>query len=118
MKVAHEHRLIFNGEKCAMKCNSVKFFGCVYGKDHVHPDPSKVSAMKEMPTPQSPTKLQILPGMVTYLAPFIPSLFTQTTPLWELFTKDVEYTWYAAYQEAFDKLKSLMCTDTTLDTLM
>ena len=38
MKVAQEHGPVFSGEKCAVKCNSMKFFGCVYDKDGVHPD--------------------------------------------------------------------------------
>ena len=114
MKVSQEHGLIFNGEKYAVKCNSVKFFGCVYDKDSVHPNPGKVSAVKEMPAAQSPTEPQSFLGMVTYIAPFIPSLSTHTAPLWGLLTKDVEHTWNATYQEAFNKLKFLVCTDTTL----
>ena len=78
-EVAQEHGLIFSGEKCAVKHNSVKFFRCVYAKDGVHPDPAKVSTMKEMPVLQSPTDLQSFLGMVTYLAPFIPSLSTTGT---------------------------------------
>ena len=57
IKVAQEYVFVFSGEKCTVKCNSVKFFGCVYEKDGIHPDPAKLSAMKEMLTPQSPTEL-------------------------------------------------------------
>ena len=38
-------------KKCEVKSNSVKFFGCVYDKHRAHPDPSKVSAINEMPAP-------------------------------------------------------------------
>ena len=57
-KVAQEHGLPFSGEKCTVKCNLVKFFGCVYDKDSVHPDPANIGTVKEMPVPQSPTELQ------------------------------------------------------------
>ena len=53
MKLAREHGLILNKKKCEVKSNSVKFFGCVYDKHGTHPDPSKVSAIKEMPVPQN-----------------------------------------------------------------
>ena len=49
MKVTREHGLVLNKKKCKVKSNSVKFFGCVYDKYGAHPDPSKVSAIKEMP---------------------------------------------------------------------
>ena len=52
MKVTREYGLVLN-KKCEIKSNSVKFFGCIYDKHGAHPDPSKVSAIKEMPTPQN-----------------------------------------------------------------
>ena len=114
MTVSQEQGLAFNGENCTVIHNSVKFFWCVYDKDSIHPDLAKVSAVKEMSALQSPRELQSFLGMVTYLAPFMPSLSTHTAPLWELLTKDMEYTWKTTYQETFDKLRSLVCNDTTL----
>ena len=52
MRVAREHGLVLNKKKCEVKSNSVKFFSCVYDKHGAHPDPSNVSAIKEMPAPQ------------------------------------------------------------------
>ena len=43
MKVTREHGLVVNKKKCEIKSNSIKFFGC--------PDPSKVSAINQMPAP-------------------------------------------------------------------
>ena len=79
-----------------------------------HPDPSKVSAIKEMPAPQNKGELQSFLGMVTHLSPFIPQLSSHTATLRGLLKTDVEYSWNATYQVAFDKLKSLVCEDTTL----
>ena len=53
-------------------------------------------------------------GMITYLSPFIPQLSSHTATLRGLLKTDVEYSWNATYQVAFDKLKSLVCEDTTL----
>ena len=114
MRVAREHGLVLNKKKCEVKSNSVKFFGCVYDKHGAHPDPSKVSAIKEMPAPQNKGELQSFLGMVTYLSPFIPQLSSHTATLRGLLKTDVEYSWNATYQVAFDKLKSLVCEDTTL----
>ena len=114
MKVAREHGLVLNNKKCEVKSNSVKFFGCVYDKYGAHPDPSKVSAIKEMPTPQNKGELQSFLGTVTYLSPFIPQLSSHTATLRGLLKTVVEYSSNATYQVTFDKFKSLVCEDTTL----
>ena len=114
MKVTREHGLVLNKKKCEVKSNSVKFFGCVYDKHGAHPDPSKVSAIKEMPAPQNKGELQSFLGMVTYLSPFIPQLSSHTATLRGLLKTNVEYSWNATYQVTFDKLKSLVCEDTAL----
>ena len=114
MNVARQRGLVLNKSKCEVKKDSVKFFGCVYDKHGAHPDPSKVSAIKEMPAPQTKGELQSFLGMVTYLTPFIPQLSSHTATLRGLLKNDVEYSWNATYQVAFDKLKSLVCEDTTL----
>ena len=97
MKVAREHGLVLNKKKCEVKSNSVKFFGCVYDKHGAHPDPSKVSTIKQMPAPQNKGELQSFLGMVTYLSPFIPQLSSHTATLRGLLKTDVEYSWNATY---------------------
>ena len=114
MKVAREHGLVFNREKCDVKASSVTFFGTVYDKDGAHPDPKKVEAIHRMPAPQDPQELQRFLGMITYLSPFIPSLSTFTAPLRELLHKDTEFTWNDSYQSAFNTIKKMVCKDTTL----
>ena len=114
MRVAREHGLVLNKKKCEVKSNSVKSFGCVYDKHGAHPDPSNVSAIKEMPAPQNKGELQSFLGMVTYLSPFIPQLSSHTATLRGLLKTDVEYSWNATYQVTFDKCKSLVCEETTL----
>ena len=67
-----------------------------------------------MPAPQMKGELLSYLGMVTYLSPFITLLSSHTATLRELLKTDVEYSWNSTYQVAFDKLKSLVCEDTTL----
>ena len=67
-----------------------------------------------MPAPQNKGQLQSFLGMVTYLSPLISQLSSHTVTLRGLLKTDIEYSWNAGYQVAFDKLKSLVCEDTTL----
>ena len=55
MRIAHEHGLVFNGDKCEVKKDSVTFFGTVYDADGAHPDPKKVDAVHQMPSPETPS---------------------------------------------------------------
>ena len=43
MHVAREHGLLFNGNKCEVKKDSVTFFGTIYDADGAHP--KKVNAV-------------------------------------------------------------------------
>ena len=72
MHVTLEHGLVFNGDKCEVKKDSVTFFGTVYDVDEAHPDSKKVDAVHQMPSPDTPSQLQQFLGMVTYLSRFIP----------------------------------------------
>ena len=114
MQVTREHGLVFIGKKCAIKQAINQIFGWIYDKDGAHPDPSKVAAIYNMLTPETPSQLQEFLSMVTYLSPFVPSLSSFTASLCGLLKKDVEFTWNETYQDAFDSIKSLVCSDTTL----
>ena len=114
MRIAREHGLVVIKKKYEVKEDSVKFFGCVYNKHRAHPDPAKVSAIKEMPVPKTKGKLQSFLGMVTYISPFIPQLSSHTVTVRGLLKDDIEYELNTTYQVTFDKLKSLVCEDTTL----
>lgn len=44
--------LVFNREKCELNVPQIKFFGMMYDKDGVHPDPANVSDKKNKGAPQ------------------------------------------------------------------
>ena len=105
---------LFSMERNVKLRTPVTFYGTVYDADDAHPDPKKVDAVHQMPSPETPSQLQQFLGMVTYLSPFIPSLSTHTALLWELLKKDSEFKWNTSYQEACNRIKRLVCKDTTL----
>ena len=105
MRVAHEHGLVFNKDKCAVKETSVVFLGCVYDANGTHPGPETVIAVHKMPAPETATKLEKFLGLVTYLSPLTISLSSSIAPLHELLKKGTEFIWNNSYQGAFDKVK-------------
>ena len=109
MKVAREHGLVLNKKKCEVKSNSFKFFGSVCDKHGAHPDPSKVSVIKEMPAPQNKGELQSFLGMVTYLSPFITPFSHSNTQ------RTAEDSWNATYQVAFANHNDILHHEETSD---
>ena len=81
MRIAHKYGLVFNPQKTHMKAQAVNFFGCLYDANGVDLDPGKVDAVHALPAPTNITELQEFLGLVMYLSPFIPGLFTLTAPL-------------------------------------
>ena len=90
------------------------FFGCVYDANGAYPDPEKVSAVHKMSGLETVTQLQKFLRLVPYLSPFISSLSSLTATLCGLLKKGTKFIWNNSYQETFDKVKSMVCKDTTL----
>ena len=84
------------------------FFGAIYDKNGIRPDPSKVEAIKQLPSPTNITDLQKVLGIITYLAPFIPHLSDPTAPMRDLIKKEFEYQWTASHQKALQKIKDVI----------
>ena len=76
--------LKLNPDKCKIKQKKIKFHGVICGEDGVQPDPSKVSALKQMAPPTSKQELQAFLGLATYMGPFISGLSTLKAPLRQL----------------------------------
>ena len=104
MQVAKEEGLVFNSKKFVIKTSEIVFFGSVYGKDGIKPDPSKIEDTRKMPTPQDRGDLQRFIGLMNYLAAYIPHFADKVSPLRELLKKDVPVVWHEDHQRTYDDL--------------
>ena len=101
-----------NADKCVFNVSSVQFLGQIVGPDGIKPDPAKVRAVLEMPTPNNQHEVRSFLGMVKQF-----SKFTDTTkPIRELLVKNTVWTWGPPQQDAFDKIKKAL-TSTPILTL-
>ena len=60
--------LHLNPEKVKINCTSVPFFGMILTKSGIKPDPKKVEATHNWPTPKNNTELLSFHGSVNYLS--------------------------------------------------
>ena len=79
-----ENGLTANLPKCEFRKPKMEFYGMVFSKDGIEPDPTKVDALIIMTPPTSVGEVQSLLGMTNFLARFIPHYSTITAPIRKL----------------------------------
>ena len=104
--VAQKEGLVFNSKKCAIKQESVMFFGRVFSAEGYSPDPEKIQGIFEMTPPQMKQELQSFLGAVNYLQTFVPHLSSNTEPLRALLKKENCFAWDENTNTCFQKIKS------------
>ena len=92
--------------KCTIRQPEISFFGNIYSKDGISPDPAKVHDIQNMPVPQDKEDLQRFLGMMTYLATFIPNFSEESQPLRNLLKKNVLFEMSEDHLHCFQKLKT------------
>ena len=107
--VAQKGRVIFNSAKCAIKQESVTFFGSAFSAKGYSPDPEKIQGITKMTSPKTNIhKLKSFLGAVNYLQTFVPHLSHHTEPLWMLLKKDNIFAWDENSNVSFQRIKSLL----------
>ena len=106
--------LTLNKKKCELSKNSLSFFGFVFSSTGVSPDPAKVKAIHEAQPPTSASGIRSFLGMATYCAKFIPNFSDITKPLRELIKKNTHFQWGDDQQQAFQRVKNLLTSDTVM----
>ena len=92
----------------------VPYIGHILTANGLKPDPSKVQAVEEMPSPADKPALLRFLGMVNYMSKFIPNLAELTQPLRELLHKDVAWHWSERQEKAFRSIKGKLTSDAIL----
>ena len=105
---ARENNMTLNYDKCLFRVQDLIFLGDRLTNNGIQPDPNKVSAIIDMPAPESTTDLQRFLGMVNYVGKFIPNLSVKTTALRQLLHKDSAWCWNEAHQTELDELKQCL----------
>ena len=94
--------------KCHFGCQKVNFLGHVVTAEGVHPDPQKVSAVKEFPVPRNVKQVRSFLGLCNYYRKFVRDFAKIAEPLNKLTRKDTVFNWNEACQQAFDTLKTAL----------
>jgi len=112
---AREHGLRISRKKLEIGEN-IKFAGYMIGPNGVSPDPDKIKAIREFPTPKSVTDVRSFLGLANQLGSFMPDLAQITVEMRKLLKKGVGFNWLEDHQNAFERAKKILCSEMLIKT--
>lgn len=90
---------------------TVKFAGFQISGHSVKPDPDKLKALSDFPTPKNITELRSFLGLANQLAHFVPDLAHMSEPLRQLLRKHVAYQWLDEHEHSFQSIIKNLTTN-------
>ena len=100
--------IVLNPDKLEHAVTSIPFMGHLLTSTGLQPNPQKVDAIVNMPTPSDVTAERRFVGTVNQLAKFLPSLSAIIKPLTSLSCKDVTWTWGPEHETVVNTVKRLI----------
>lgn len=110
--------LTINVNKCAFATSSIRYLGHVIRSGgRIAPDPEKVRAIREYPTPKTRKQLKRFIGMAGFYNRFLPSFSTIAAPLHELAAQSAHnsrhpapFQWTTECDVSFRAVKQLLAS--------
>lgn len=117
LKVLQDNQLYVGLDKCAFGLKEIDFLGHVVSADGIKPDPKKVTAVTEWPTPKSVREVRGFLGLTGYYRRFIQHYAQKALALTELTKMDVKWRWRDEEEgKAFEELKKALVSAPVLVT--
>ncbi|KAG6454378.1 hypothetical protein O3G_MSEX008673 [Manduca sexta] len=99
-----------NRKKSCFACDSVKFLGHIIVPGGLQADPSKTSAIADMPEPKTERQLKGFLATSSWFRRFVSGYANVAKPLTDLLKKNSNWQWGDAQRTAFERLKELLIT--------
>ncbi|XP_058449270.1 uncharacterized protein K02A2.6-like [Malaya genurostris] len=109
-----DYNVKLNKSKMKLCETSVKFYGHMLTDQGIKPDDSKISTIRNFPTPTNRKEVHRFIGMVNYLSRFIQNLSANLVNLRKLIVESVPWQWTAIEEEEFSRIKSRVADIGTL----
>ena len=103
-----------NTSKCAFLVDKVDYLGYVFDTDGVHPNPEKVRAIIDAPSPINIKQLQAFVGLCNFYSRFIRNFSTTLAPLYNLLKKSSKFIWGPDQEKSFTTIKKLFLNNDVL----
>jgi len=102
-----QQQFLLKMSKCSFAQNSISYLGLIVSCQGVGPDPEKIKAMVDWPTPTTVKQLRGFLGLTGFYRKFVQHYASIAAPRTELLRKDA-FNWTPQAQIAFENLKKAM----------
>ena len=106
--------LYLKPEKCAFAQEEIDYLGVIIGKGKLRMDPKKLKGVADWPQPKTVTEVRQFLGFTGYYRYFVEKYSEIARPLLDLTKKTTPWHWDEPQFNAFERLKTLMCTSLVL----
>ena len=114
LKRVSENNLTLNKAKCVFNKQRLVYNGNVYSAEGVSPDPKKISAIKDFPSPSNASEVRTLLVMATYCSRFIKNFASISAPLRDLTKKTTEFIWTDEHESAKQQIRESLSNASSL----
>ena len=112
LTILEDNCLTLNQKKCIIGTDKIKFWGMMFGKDGISPDPEKVEALSYLSSPRDKEELNSFLCMMQANAEFICKFAKEAATLRELTKKNSRFLWKNEHETCFRRLIKLFKDDT------
>ena len=104
--------LTVKARKCEFGASECVYLGHIVGSGTVRPEEDKTAAVRQFPTPETKKAVRSFLGLTGYYRRFVENYSAVAVPLTNLTKKNSPHkvVWTEACEEAFTKLKELLCS--------
>jgi len=110
LQILQEHKLFLRPEKCEFFKEQIEYLELVISENQVSMDPVKVAGVREWPTLENKTDVQVFLGFVNFYRRFIQDFSAKARPLFDLTRSEQAWTWSRREQATFEDLKMVVTT--------
>ena len=103
-------KLKLGAKKCTFAAKEVSYLGHSVTEEGLLPDPSLLATIREISPPKNATEVRSFLGLAGYYRRYVKNFAAIAGPLHALTRKDAVFHWSTDYQDAFDRLKTLLTT--------
>jgi len=92
LRVLKENKLFLCPEKCEFYKQWIEYLGLVISENEISMNPVKVAEVREWPTPENKTDVQVFLGFVNFYRRFIRDFSAKAQPLFDLTCSEQVWT--------------------------
>jgi hypothetical protein len=109
-----ETGLKINASKSHFPVSEIEYLGYWITRNGIQPVPKKVEAIQCIAPPTTRKQVRSFIGLINYYRDMWPRQSEILAPLTRLTSKDVPFQWTDVKQQAFDKIKAIVCREVLL----